>query len=227
MRKVFFVLATLLSTLVLTASEPYFCIGTGTKLHYERHKVSSGKLTQTTLFEIMSLGSSSRGREVRYAVTMKKASGKDLFGGRTLLTAYLSPAGDVSLDFGATVKGFVQNMFPGGKVSVTESLTSLPVDMKPGDNLPDTHCTVRVMGISSHFHITRRTVDRLQSITTPAGTFDCIVVRSHKEEDAPFHHPENWVEDYYVPGLGYVRHDIFDNNMRLQESECLVQIEQR
>ena len=227
MRKVFFVLATLLSTLVLTASEPYFCIGTGTRLHYERHKVSSGKLTQTTLFEIVSLGSSSRGREVRYAVTIKKAGGKALYGGRAMQTAYLSPAGDVSLDFGATVKGFVQNMFPSGKVSVTESLTSLPVDMKPGDILPDTRCTLHALGLPIRFDITRRTVNRCERIVTPAGTYDCVVVRSFKEEEGPFHHLENWVEDYYVPALGYVRHDVFDKRMQLLESESLVRIEQR
>ena len=39
---------------------------------------------------------------------------------------------------------------------------------------------------------------------------------------APFHHLDNWLDDYYVPGIGYVRHDKYDKNMRLQESEVLV-----
>ena len=57
-------------------------------------------------------------------------------------------------------------------------------------------------------------------------TFACLVVRERKEEDVPLHHTDNWLDNYYVRGLGYVRHDKYDKNMRLLESEVLVRIEQ-
>ena len=98
--------------------------------------------------------------------------------------------------------------------------------MQPGDTLPETHCSVKVMGITVRFDITERKVLRRQRITTPAGTFDCIVVRERKQEHAPFHHLDDWLDNYYVRGLGYVRHDKYDKNMRLEESEVLVRISQ-
>ena len=221
MKKALLLLEALLCTLPLLAGEPFFCTRPGTVLHYERYKAKSQKLTQTTLFEIESYD----GSRVNYAVTLKKANGSDLFGGRAQQTSYISPNGDTSLDFGQTVKSFVQNMFPSAKVTATEAKALLPAQMQPGDTLPDVHCTVKVVGVRAQFNVTGRVVLRRERITTPAGTFDCVVVREHKEEDAPFHHPDNWLDNYYVPGLGYVRHDLYDKNMRLLESEVLVRIE--
>ena len=230
MKKILICTVLLLSSLLLNAAgpekEPYFCTRPGTILHYERYKAGTTKLLQTTLFEIESVQPSAKGRTVHYAVTMAKASGRELLGGRAPQTSYVSPNGNTSLDFGETVKGFIQNMFPSAKVEVTNSEALLPVDMQPGDTLPEAHSTVKVVGINAHFHVTGRKVLRRETITTPAGTFECMVVREFKEEDAPLHHTDNWLDNYYVRGLGYVRHDKYDKNMRLLESEVLVRIEQ-
>lgn len=230
MKKILICTVLLLSSLLLYAAgpekEPYFCTRPGTILHYERYKAGTTKLLQITLFEIESVQPSAKGSTVHYAVTMAKASGRELLGGRAPQTSYVSPEGNTSLDFGETVKGFIQNMFPSAKVEVANSEALLPVDMQPGDTLPEAHSTVKVVGINAHFHVTERKVLRRETITTPAGTFDCMVVRERKEEDAPFHHTDNWLDNYYVRGLGYVRHDKYDKNMRLLESEVLVRIEQ-
>lgn len=226
MKKATLFIIAFLSTISLLAQEPFFCTRPGTKLHYERHKAGTTKLTQTTLFEIESEQATSKGQEVHYAVTMAKANGSDLYGGRAIQTTLITPNGDVNMNFGETVKAFVKNMFPRANVEISEAWALLPAKMHPGDTLPETHCTVTVMGLKAYFHITDRRVLRKETITTPAGTFDCVVVREHKEEDAPFHHPDNWLDNYYAPGFGYVRHDKYDKNLRLQEIEVLVSIEE-
>ena len=62
-------------------------------------------------------------------------------------------------------------------------------------------------------------------INALAGDFDCIVVRERKKEDALLHHLDNYLENWYVPNLGYVRHDVYDENMVLEQSEVLVRIQ--
>jgi len=225
MKRALLLLAALVSALPLLAGEPFFCTRPGTRLHYERYKVKSNKLTQTTLFEIESNLESASGREVHYAVTMKKANGKELFGGRTRQMVTIAPNGDLAFNFGQTVKSFVQNMFPGIKVSIKESVALLPENIQPGDTLPDIHCMGKVMAFSVSFDVTDRTVLRRERITTPAGTYDCLVVRERKQESSYIHHRDNWQDNYYVSGLGYVRHDVIDSNMQLQESEVLIRIE--
>ena len=157
---------------------------------------------------------------------MTKANGSELYGGKALQTAFASPDGDISLNFGETVKAFVRNLFPRTSIEVSEASAVLPAQMQPGDTLPETHCSVKVMGITVRFDITERKVLRKERVATPAGTFDCMVVREHKKEDAPFHHVDEWLDNYYVQGLGYVRHDRYDKDFRLQDSEVLVRINQ-
>lgn len=226
MKKGILLLVVLFSTLSLLGQEPYFCTRTGTRLYYERYKARSNKLVQTTSFEIESNQTTAEGQVIQYAVSMAKANGSPLYGGRAIQTTLIAPNGDLQLNFGETLKGFLQNMLSRAKVEVTEAYALLPADMQPGDTLPDTHCTVTVAGLHAYFHLTERSVLRKETITVPAGTFECMVVREHKEEDAPFHHPDNWQDNYYVPGLGYVRHDRYDKNLRLQDSEVLIRIEE-
>lgn len=230
MKKIVICIVLLLSGLRLLAAgqeqEPYFCTRPGTHLYYERTKAGKTKLLQTTLFEIESARPSAKGLTIRYAVTMAKANGSELYGGRALQTTFVSPGGDVILSFGETAKAFIRNLFPRTHIDATDSSALLPADMQPGDTLPETLCTVKVAGISIQFHVTDRKVLRRERITTPAGSFDCMVVREHKREDAPFHHVDEWLDNYYVRGLGYVRHDRFDKNMRPLDSEVLVRISQ-
>ncbi len=230
MKKIVICIVLLLSGLRLLAAgqeqEPYFCTRPGTQLYYERTKVGKTKLLQTTLFEIESARPSAKGRTIRYAVTLTKANGSELYGGRAVQTAYASPDGDITLNFGETVKAFIRNLFPRTRIEVSEASAVLPAQMQPGDTLPETHCSVKVMGITVHFDVKERKVLRRERIITPAGTFDCMVVREHKREDAPFHHVDEWVDNYYVQGLGYVRHDRYDKDFRLQDSEVLVRIDQ-
>lgn len=230
MKKIVICIVLLLSGLRLLAAgqekEPYFCTRPGTQLYYERTKAGKTKLLQTTLFEIESSRLSAKGCTIRYAVTLTKANGSELYGGRAVQTAYASPEGDISLNFGETVKAFVRNLFPHTRIEVSEASAVLPAQMQPGDTLPETHCSVKVMGITVRFDITERKVLRKERVATPAGTFDCMVVREHKKEDAPFHHVDEWLDNYYVQGLGYVRHDRYDKDFRLQDSEVLVRINQ-
>ena len=95
--------------------------------------------------------------------------------------------------------------------------------MKVGDKLPDTHCELRSGMLKLVIDITDRMVLRRETISTPAGTFDCIVTRQHKVEDAPLHHVDTWSDSWYAPGIGYVRYDILDkDNEQLLASEILV-----
>ncbi len=145
MKKIVICIVLLLSGLRLLAAgqeqEPYFCTRPGTELYYERTKAGKTKLLQTTLFEIESARPSAKGLTIRYAVTLTKANGSELYGGRAVQTAYASPDGDISLNFGETVKAFVRNLFPRTHIEVSEASAILPAQMQPGDTLPETHCT--------------------------------------------------------------------------------------
>ena len=222
-------LTVLFSTVVLLfsafgakAGEPFFCVTPGSTLYYERYDTDNGKLMQTTFFEIDSKVPQGNQSLVKYFVTMKKANGKPIFGGRTALEVIFGKSGETQLDFGLSVSSFIKNIFKNLTITTEGNAAVLPAVMKPGDKLQDAHCVVRAGALKLTIDVTERTVLREETITVPGGTYKCIVAREHKVEDAPFHHVDTWSDSWYAPGIGYVRHDVYNSKMKLEASEILV-----
>ena len=164
--------------------------------------------------------------EVFYAMhCSRRADGREMYGGRLDLVATIKANGDALTDFGGTVKCVVKNHFPNVDVTSSGDLAVVPVEMKVGDTLPDAHCVVDVSGIQFKVDLTDRTVLRREILATPAGSFDCVVVREHRRENGPMHHNEIWTDTWYAPDIGYVRHDHFSKKLRLESSEILVREE--
>ena len=66
---------------------------------------------------------------------------------------------------------------------------------------------------------------RKETITVPAGTFDCIVIKEHKLEKAPLYKRERITYTWYSLGMGMVRHDTFFLSGAQECSEKLVSID--
>ncbi len=217
--------ALLLGAVSLSAQEPYFCTMAGHKLYYERYKPDMKKILQTTTFEIESVKPEGDGSRIEYYLTLRKGNGRTLYGGRTFLSVDVNSEGDVLLDVAGTARAILQGLSNSARIKSEGENTILPSNMHPGDTLPESLCTVSVSGIKLRINIRDRMVLREETITTPAGTFDCIVTRERKVENGPLHHLDNWVDNWYVRGLGYVRHDIYDKDMEFEGSEILIRIE--
>lgn len=218
-------LAFLLTGIAAIAGEPYFCTSSGRKLYYERYKAGTSKVIQTTEVNVLSVRPEGKDRNIYYWMSVRKADGHEMYGGRLDLMAKIKSNGDVLTDFGGTIKCVVKNHFPNVKLSSSGDWAVVPAEMKAGDTLPDAHCVVDVAGVQYTVDLTDRKVLRREKLTTSAGTFDCIVAREHRFENGPMHHNEIWTDTWYAPDIGYVRHDHYNKKLRLESSEILVREE--
>ena len=96
--------------------------------------------------------------------------------------------------------------------------------VKPGDTLEEIHGKVECAGMKLSIDYTERKVLRRETITVPAGTFDCIVVQERKVEKAPLMKRDNITLTWYCLGYGFVRHDSLLPDGSLESSELLVSI---
>ncbi len=216
-----FLLLLLLLCLPAAAGEPYFCTQTGKTLYYERFDASGGKLRRTTTMTVEGVKPYASGRKVVYSFVLRRPSGADMYGGPARMEAVIDADGTVRQDLGASLKSVLGNLLRGRELESSGSMALLPVDMKPGDNLPEAHCVVDALGAKYRIDVTERRVLRAERLTTPAGTFDCLVVREHKVERGPGRHRDTISDSWYVQGIGYVRHDTYDRNLRLETTEVL------
>ena len=130
--------------------------------------------------------------------------------------------GTVTLDVAESVAAVFRTLLPSGaKIISSGGESSLPSDMAPGDVLPDVQASVKALGLTMKITVTERTVLRYETITTPAGTFDCIVVRERKVEKGMGRNRHTVADTWYARGIGMVRHDTYSPDMGLQTSEVL------
>lgn len=204
------------------AGEPFFCTQPGRTLYYERTRAEDGRLERTTTLNIVSVRTDEdAARRVDYGFVLRSPGGKDLYGGRVLLMVRIDADGSVCMNLGASLASVIAAKLPGSKPVSGGETSVLPADMQPGDRLPEAHCTVDAGALHYTIDVTERSVLRAERITTPAGTFDCLVVHEHKVERGPMRHRDTWSDSWYAPGVGYVRHDTYDKNHRLDTTEIL------
>lgn len=133
--------------------------------------------------------------------------------------------GTVTLDVAESVAAVFRTMLPSNaKISSSGGESSLPSDMSLGDVLPDVHASVKALGLTMKITVTERKALRYETITTPAGTFDCIVVRERKVEKGMGRNRHTVADTWYARGIGMVRHDTYSPELELQTSEKLVSI---
>ena len=217
--------AILLSVFNVTAQQPYFNTKEGQVLHYERFKTGAKKPFQTTRIEFDSVRNTPDGQRIYHDMLVQKANGRAIYGGHIAMISDVNRQNDVTMDLGQTITMIIKNYFPNAKTRSEGTQAIMPARMKPGDALPEAHAVVRAGSLKFTVDITERTVLRNETLSTPAGAFDCVVIREHKVEKGPMHFHEEWSENWYTRGIGYVRHDNLDKNMELKESEILVHIE--
>lgn len=221
MKRLILAAVLLLSGLSALAGEPYFCVQPGRTLYYERTKPSGGRLERTTTMRIGAVTSSGMGRHVEYLFLLQGPDGKDLYGGEAPMSTEIAADGSVQVDVGAQLAAVLHNLFPNATLRSEGRPAVLPAVMRPGDRLPDAHCSVSTGMLTYTVDITEREVLREESISVPAGSFDCVVVREHKVERGPGRNRNTFSDSWYAPGVGYVRHDTYDRNMRLDTTEVL------
>jgi hypothetical protein len=95
----------------------------------------------------------------------------------------------------------------------TDVYIEYPASMKPGDALKDANMTMEVNnnGVqqSLTMNVTNRKVEAKESITTPAGTWDCFKITSKNKitmKMGPIGIPMNIdATEWYAPGFGIVK----------------------
>ena len=138
------------------------------------------------------------------------ADGKPLFddnGGNLPMEVTVGgPEGTVSRmsDVGKVMK--VQDIMSKGDAS------SVPAGMKVGTTIPDGCLSTQ-----------NRQVTEQKSITVPAGTFDCFLIKEEQVTKTVMSKTER-IETWYAAGIGCIRQAVYDRKGRLDHTQELVSI---
>lgn len=223
MRK-FLIISTLALISSVLSAQPFFCDKAGTELYYVRTFADDGDVKWTNTLSIKSIDSAPDGSQtIHYSMMRSSADGDEQMKRPAELSVHITPGGDTVMSVGETMALSIKGFFPKMKVTATGEDSILPNDMKPGDILADASAVAKAMGISYSVKVIERKVIGEDTITTPAGTFDCVIVSEHKLEKAPGYSRDTVAKTWYARGIGMVRHDTYKKGV-ISTSEILMSI---
>lgn len=207
------------------AARSYFCSTKGATLRYERYDPEGETHWWTQISRINAVRTRQDGvREVDFTTTIIPDKEKTMVKGDVNSTALLYPDGAVEVNVSDAAAYVARQLFSSLNFTVKGGTSTLKATLKPGDILEDIHGTVDWKGIKLTIDFTDRKVLRRETVTVPAGTFDCIVVREHKLEKAPLHKRDRITYTWYTLDYGMIRHDTHFPDGRQECSEQLYTI---
>ena len=222
-RKLFCIILFLSAVCADAYSQGYFCDKEGTTLEYVRKEVADGSFVWRFKGTVIDVTETDTYKECTTESVFTKQNGKPLYRSSVLQTVRIDrQSGDVSVDVAGAMASYIKAR-AGLTATCTSVFSTLPADAQPGDVLESVEAQAKVGPLTYDLKITDRKILRRESLSVPAGTFDCIVLYEHKVESGPGHHRDVINHTWYCKGVGYVRHDSYLNG-KLDTSEILYSI---
>ena len=214
---------------VCLRAQAWFCTDEGTELVYTRYYAEDGSIKWNHTMSILetALDSADSSLTVTYSSFIRTVDGKGLENMETpaVMTALISRDGDVTLDIAASLVSVLKGiLWKNARITAEGGLTLLPSVLTPGDTLQSASGKVRALGMTMNVTVTERRVLGTDTLTTPAGTFPCVIVSEHKVEKGMMRNRITTARTWYARGVGMVRHDTYDRNLKLETTEVLEKI---
>jgi len=116
------------------------------------------------------------------------------------------------------------------EVTIDGSQIMLPPDLAVGQELPDANTDIKagtggMTIMNMNVKIENRKVEGKETLTTPAGTFDCYKISYEISSKVAFVNKQFSVMDWYAKGVGMVRSETYDKKGKLESYALLTKME--
>lgn len=203
---------------------PYFCNKANTTLEYTR-TTAEGDVKWYHTMKIGNIKNNGDTTIINYTSFIVNHKHKPYYGDEPAqLTAAVTQKG-TTLNVAESAAAVFRTIFPKKtKITSTGGESTLPSDMAQGDTLTSVYASVKALGLTMKITVIHRQVLKKETIRTPAGEFDCIVIRERKVEKGMGRNRHTIADTWYSKGTGMVRHDTYNPELELQTSEVLTSI---
>ena len=205
------------------AAQGFFVESGDAVLEYVRTTAQDGKFKWRHTMRIIDVTVTESAVQYTTSSVFSKQNGKPLYRDAVIETTSVDRrTGNVSLDLGAAMASYIKAR-TGINATSSGLLSSMPADIEPGDTLMPVRAVVKVGPLTYTLRVSNRKVLRRETLTVPAGTFECVVISEEKQENGPAHNRSVTNMTWYAKGVGYVRHDTYVKG-KLDTSEVLTVI---
>ena len=227
LKRLFICALAILAALGSTAQpKGYFCSTKGMSLRYERYSPDNSKHWWTNTVTINDVQKAADGSlEITVSANIVPRKATPPVKGSVKTKSYLHADGTIEVNISEAAAIAAKKRFAAFNFTSSGGTSIMKATAKPGDKLEEIHAEVAWSGIKYNIDYTERSVVKKETITVPGGTFECIVIKEHKAESAPFYKRERITYTWYALGYGMIKHDSYFLDGRQETSEQLYGIE--
>jgi hypothetical protein len=136
--------------------------------------------------------------------------------------------GTLYMDMSALINPQAMAGFEDLEMEVTGTAMAFPNSLEAGQTLPDGNLVMTAktggLAFSMNMNVTNRKVEAMESVTTPAGTFDCVKISQDTELKTIIKNKFRTVT-WYAKGVGMVKSENYDTRDNLESSSLLTKLE--
>lgn len=140
----------------------------------------------------------------------------------------LCTGSSVSIDFKSLMNNPGMEQFQNAEAKVTGNNLDIPNALVPGQVLPDANVEIAVdmggMNMNISTQITDRKVEATETITTPAGTFDCVIVSQSSQTKMMVANVEAVEKTWLAKGVGMVKTESYNAKGKLMGTTLLTSV---
>ncbi|MGB5819883.1 MAG: hypothetical protein WBG90_10410 [Saonia sp.] len=133
----------------------------------------------------------------------------------------------VRIDYESLVPKQMMEQYKDMEMEITGTDIELPNDLSVGQELADANVTLKVsmggMNMNTTVDMLNRKVERQESVTTPAGTYNCYVVYSENQSKMMMAKHTFPSRVWLAEGVGMVKQETYKKNGDLMSSTVLTE----
>ncbi len=119
----------------------------------------------------------------------------------------------VSIDFKSLGNNNIMEQYKDAEVELTGTNIELPNNLSVNQTLPDANMNLKIdmgpLNMTMYIDITNRKVQGNETITTPAGSFECVVI-SHEVDLKMGISRKSFFKEWFAEGVGLVKSEEYN-----------------
>ena len=214
----------LIGIISLTAQDncsKFYPMTEGVSMEYTNYN-KKGKVEGISAYKVTETNTVGNTTNATMAINLKDEKGKEIY-----TTDYkLSCTGNmVTLDYESLLPSDMMNQYGDMDIEISGNDIEIPNDLSVGQNLNDANVTMKIgmSGINMNIAVDmlNRKVEKKESVTTPAGTYDCYVVYSENQSKMMMANQVYPSRVWLAEGVGMVKQETYKKNGDLMSSTLL------
>lgn len=206
------------SLVAQTNCSRFYPMEEGTAFEYTMYN-KKGKTDGVSSYQVTTVDNNGDSTTATMAISFTDAKGKDVYSSDYSFTC---TGNMVTIDYQSLMPQQMLEQYGDMEMDISGTDLEIPNELTVGQSLKDANVTMKIsmsgINMTTTVDMTNRKVEKQESVTTPAGTFDCYVLYSDTESKVMMVKQNFPSRVWLAEGVGMVKQETYKKNGNLMNS---------